>query len=263
VRAPRRESRVDADVLLQAGHEGLKRNQGSGSAPSHGAAGIARPEHQMTPVVADAAARVLRAHGVSVVRVPAFYPKLFAVKLGLALHFDGSGNPCSSGASVGYPPGLPLGSNKPTADLWKEIWGQYWPFRWMKDNFTRNLSGYYGYRRMTTSIAEMLIEFGEISCPEQDAWLQPRLEWIGEVVAHFAGRVLQVDIPKPAPFGEPSPAIEPSADPWDEDVAALRLEIAELRAQVAALTGRTRRAPDPTVEGPPVIDLLDLDHEEW
>lgn len=230
---------MDADVLIQAGHEGKQRNKGSGVTASVGATGIARPEHQMTPVVANAAAEVLKAHGVSVIRVPGVFPQHFDVKLGVALHFDGSGVPCASGSSVGYPPGTPVGSNRATAELWKEIWGGFWPFRFMKDNFTKNLSGYYGYGRMNTSIAELLIEFGEISCPEQDAWLQPRLEWMGGVVAHFAGRVLQVDVPEPLEFGgTPRVSRRAHVDPWDADVAAVRLEVAELRAQVAELSAR-------------------------
>lgn len=227
---------MDADVLLQAGHEGQVRNDGQGTAPSHGTRGKTRPEHEITPIVADSAAAVLESHGVSVIRVPALFPRKFTIRLGLALHFDGAGTPCSSGASVGYPPGVPVGSNKPTADLWKEIYSQHWPFAWMKDNFTKNLSGYYGYRRMSTEIAEMLIEFGEITCPEQDAWLQPRLEWLGELVAHFAGRVLDVAVPEPAPFGAPAtdqPAVVAVPDPWDDDIASLRLEIAEIRQQLA------------------------------
>lgn len=255
---------MDADVLIQAGHQGKVRNKGSGTAPSHGASGTSTPEHQMTPVVADAAESILTNHGVDVVRVPALFPRKFEVQLGLALHFDGSGRPCSSGASVGYPPGVPLGSNKPTADLWKSMWSQWWPFQWMKDNFTRNLSGYYGYGWMSTGIAEMLIEFGEISCPEQDSWLQPRLEWIGSVVAHFVGEVLGADVPAPLPFGdeESRPEALAQTDPWDDDIADLRLELADLRAQVASMSGGSRAltrdgaASDATEYG-------DLDHEEW
>jgi hypothetical protein len=230
---------MDADVLIQAGHEGKKRNKGSGTTASVGASGIAQPEHQMTPKVANAAEKVLKDHGVSVIRANGVFPQAFEVKLGLALHFDGSPSKCGSGASVGYPPGNPVGSNKPTADLWKQIYGEFWPFRFMKDNFTPNLSGYYGYRFMKTSIAEMLIEFGEVSCPKQDEWLQPRLDWLGGVVAHFAGRVISVDIPKPLPFGETAPA--PVArtvqvDAWDSDIADVRLELSELRAQVNELS---------------------------
>jgi hypothetical protein len=230
---------MDADVLLQAGHEGGRRNDGTSTTASLGASGTARPEREMTPIVADAAAEILRDSGVAVVRVPGVYPKVFDVRLGLALHFDGSGTPCASGASVGYPEGSPPGSNRPTAELWKEIWGIHWPFKFMPDNFTRNLRGYYGYSRMRTDIAEMLIEFGEISCPEQDAWLQPRLEWIGSVVAFFCGQVLDVDIPDPGPFdgAAPEPVVEPDgpAKPWSGDLAVIRTQIDDLRGEVESL----------------------------
>lgn len=255
---------MDADVVLQAGHQGKRRNRGSsGTTASHGAAGIAKPEHEMTPIVADAAADILRANGVDVLRVPGVFPRRVSVRLGLALHFDGSGTPCASGASVGYPPGRPRGSNKPTADLWKEIYGEIWPFGWMKDNFTKNLSGYYGYSWMSTDIAEMLIEFGEISCPEQDDWLQPRLEWLGGVVAHFVGRVLEVPVPEPGPFGGTAPIAAPSiaTQPWDDDVADLRLELAELRRDIAALTAPTGGS-DGGLDADHLIDLDDFDSED-
>lgn len=261
---------MDAQVLIQAGHEGKKRNKGNGTTTSVGATGIALPEHKMTPIVADRATEVLRAHGVSVVRVPGVYPRVFHVDLGICLHFDGSTSPCGSGASVGYPAGVPAGSNKPTAQLWKSIWGEVWPFGFEDDNFTEDLRGYYGYSRMSTNIAELLIEFGEISCPQQDAWLQANLHLLGDMVAYFAGRVLGVDIPKPTGFvdpaavgggggaggggggggavGGPNPALAPApmdagdgavagpaGDGVDAEVRYLREELAVLRAALADL----------------------------
>ncbi len=250
------EGTVDADVLIQAGHEGQLRNHGGGTKPSHGATGLKLPEHQMTPIVADAATAVLREHGVTVERVGGVFPKTFEVQLGVCLHFDGSATPCASGSSVGYPPGVPLGSNQPTAELWKTLWQQHWPFKFMKDNFTANLSGYYGYSRMRTSIAEMLIEFGEISCREQDEWLQPRLEWIGALVAHFAGRVIGKDVPDPGSFEvAPLPPPTEQFDPWDADIAVIRLEVAELREAVLDLQrSRAEERGDP-----PPLDAIDAD----
>ncbi len=246
---------MDAQVLIQAGHEGKKRNKGNGTTTSVGAAGIALPEHKMTPIVADRATEVLRAHGVTVVRVPGVYPKVFHVDLGICLHFDGSTSPCGSGASVGYPAGVPAGSNKPAADLWKSIWGEVWPFGFENDNFTEDLRGYYGYSRMSTNMAELLIEFGEISCPQQDAWLQANLHLLGDMVAYFAGRVLGIDIPKPTGFtdpgagGGPNPVPAPAppmaagapagSDPSDNgseaEVRYLREELAVLRSALADL----------------------------
>lgn len=202
---------MDAQVLIQAGHEGTVRNSGSGTKPTYGAGGIARPERTMTPIVADRATARLRDAGVTVVREDALFDKRYEVELAVFLHFDGSGTPCASGASVGYPDGVPAGSNKPTAELWKDIYSQYWPFKWMPDNFSSNLRGYYGYGWTSTSLAEMLIEFGEISCPEQDAWLQPRVdEWLGDLVAHFVSEALELGVVSdPGPFGgEPDNRIQ-------------------------------------------------------
>lgn len=205
----------DAQILLQAGHEGTRRNSGGSldprnAAPSFGAAGTERPEREMTPIVADTATNILKDAGFTVIREDAFYNKRYEVDLAVSLHFDGSSPSCQSGASLGYPQGDPIGSNKPTADLWKQIYSQYWPFRWMADNFTGNLRGYYGYEFTSTSIAEILIEFGEVSCPEQDEWLQPRVdEWLGKLVAHFASTVVDPSnaVPDPGPF-EVDPVLE-------------------------------------------------------
>ncbi len=198
---------MDARVLIQAGHEGGRRNSGSGSKPSKGTNGNddyrpLMPEREMTPIVADKATEILRGTGITVVRENGFFDKNYTVELAVYLHFDGSNRSCSSGASVGYPQGNPVGSNKPTANLWKDIYEDYWPYQWMPDNFTKGLRGYYGYAYTSTSIAEMLIEFGEISCPEQDAWLQPRKEWLGELVAHFCAEAIGEHglIPDPGPF---------------------------------------------------------------
>lgn len=157
----------------------------------------------MTPIVADRATEVLRASGITVVRENAFYDKSYTVELAVSLHFDGSGRPCSSGASVGYPKGNPAGSNQPTAELWKDIYEQYWPYQWMGDNFTENLEFYYGYAWTSTTVAELLIEFGEVSCEKQDAWLQPRKEWLGDLVAHFCAEAIGETglIPDPGPYG--------------------------------------------------------------
>lgn len=198
---------MDAQILIQAGHEGGKRNGGGSTdprnaKPTHGTPGTFTPEREMTPIVANVATAELRAGGFTVIREDAFYDKFYAVDLAVSLHFDGSSPSCASGASIGYPIGVPPGSNKPTADAWREIYSQYWPFKWMGDNFTGNLSGYYGYTFTSTSIAEILIEFGEITCKVQDDWLQPRVQWLGKLVAHFASKVVDPAnaLPDPGPF---------------------------------------------------------------
>lgn len=225
-----------SQVLIQAGHEGGRRNDGSGTAPTTGAGGIARPEREMTPIVADRATEVLRDHGITVERVDALFERSYSVDLAIFVHFDGSSRPCASGASIGYPLGIPAGSNQPTADLWRSIYEDYWPYQWMPDNFTPNLRGYYGYRYTSTRVAEVLLELGEISCPEQDAWIQPRTEWLGDVVAYFASEAIGAHaVPQPDPWGEDPTRLQRR---WD------RLERAEAvaarqRAWIAKHLGLT------------------------
>ena len=181
-----------ADVFIQAGHEG--RTTGS-----TGAAGPLGNEIEWTPIVADEATRILREGGVDVVRAPAAIKGDYTVKVAVFIHFDGSTPPCKSGASIGYKGE----SDQPAALAWKALYGKYWPFRWMRDNFTANLSGYYGFGYTQTTDAEFVMELGEITCREQAEWLKPRLKWLGHLIAHFLSqRIGKGDVPDPGPFGE-------------------------------------------------------------
>jgi len=214
---------MDADFLIQAGHQGGKRNSGSGSTPSAGTAG----EQALTPVVANLAANLLRDAGYSVIRENAFYNKKYSVKVAVSLHFDGSGTKCASGASIGYPAGSPAGSNKPTADLWRAAYFPHFPFKKMRDNFTKNLSGYYGYAYTSTEVAEFLIEFGELTCPEQNEWLRARVAdgYLAKMVAHVLDKAVGgKKIPHP---GSPVVPVPPPNTSYDDS---------ELRAAIAALT---------------------------
>lgn len=189
---------AEANFLIQAGHEGLYRNQGSGKTPSHGTSGTPKDgdeEYKLTPIVANKVAELLEAVGYTVIREDAFYDRTYSVDVAVSLHFDGSATPCSSGTSLGYPPGTPQGSNKPAATLWKAAYWPYFPFRKMEDNFTAALRGFYGYSRTNTTKYEFLIEYGELTCPEQSEWLLNRIadNWLARVTAHALS--LMVDGP--------------------------------------------------------------------
>jgi hypothetical protein len=54
----------------------------------------------------------------------------------------------------------------------------------MPDNFTENEHRYYGFRKVDAR-AKLLVEFGEMTCPAQEAWLAPRLHELGERLARF------------------------------------------------------------------------------
>lgn len=173
------------DVLISAGHEG--RPASCAHFPQRhcnlGTAG----ELAWTPIVADEAAHKLRAMGYSVAREPADFDGTYDVQAAIFIHFDGTAEPCSSGASIGYH----TDASRTAADLWHHMYGAAFPFRFMQDNFTKNLSDYYGFRQVRAQDGALVLELGEMTCPAQHAWLAPRLEWAGDLIAQFVNRLLQ------------------------------------------------------------------------
>lgn len=176
-----------ADVYIQAGHEGRTFGN-TGSVSPYGR------EVDWNVIVADEATRILRNAGVEVIRAPADKKRISYVKLALSIHFDGSKNACRTGASIGY--NNP--SDKHAVRAWRQLYSQVFPFRWMASNFSKNLSQYYNYRYTNASDAELVLELGEISCPEQARWIKPRLKQLGALVAYFAAqRVGAYGVAKP------------------------------------------------------------------
>lgn len=173
------------DVLISAGHEG--RPASCARFPQHhcnlGTAG----ERAWTTIVADRATRALRAMGYAVAREPADFDGTYHVKAAIFIHFDGSDEPCSSGASVGYH----TDASKTAAELWHSMYGAVFPFRFQPDNFTVNLRDYYGFRQVHAQDGALVVELGELTCPPQRAWLQDRLTWEGNFIARFLNRLLQ------------------------------------------------------------------------
>jgi hypothetical protein len=184
---------VHANVLISAGHEG--RPQSCARFPQRkcnlGAAG----ERAWTPVVADEATRALRAAGLSVIREPADFSGTYDVDAAVIVHFDGVSPPCTSGASVGFPPG---GSRR-LAEIWHEVYGPVAPFRFMPDDFTPGLRGYYAYRQIHARQGAVVLELGEITCPAQHAWLSARLHYLGDLIAYAVSIAIgKGHVPDPA-----------------------------------------------------------------
>ncbi|HEX3469095.1 MAG TPA: hypothetical protein VHT05_13535 [Candidatus Elarobacter sp.] len=172
----------DGDVVVQAGHEGRP----ASCAPLHvkacnlGTAGGGYRERDWTPLVADEVARVLRAHGYTVIRRPADYLDHDTARAAVFLHFDGAEPACGSGASVGFP----ATTSRAFIDGWETRYRALFPFRFVGENFTKNESQYYGFRKVDAP-EKLLIEFGEMTCPPQLAWMEPRLLQLGDDVAAF------------------------------------------------------------------------------
>ena len=184
-----------ADVLIGAGHEG--RPQSCVRFKTHACNLGAAGERELTPRVADAAAAILRRAGVSVLRVPADFPNTYRVRAAAFIHFDGNGRPCTTGASIGYH----TRNDRPAAAAWRKLYGHYWPFAFLTDNFTVNLRDYYAFRQVRASESALVLELGEITCPAQRRWLAPRIAWEGALLAHFLSvRAGVGNVPDPGPW---------------------------------------------------------------
>lgn len=180
------------DVLISAGHAG--RPASCVHFPRHkcnlGAAG----EREWTPIVADAATRTLREHGVRVIRLPADFAGKYRVDAAIFIHFDGSEPPCRSSASIGYP----SHHDAAAAAAWRKTYGSYWPYGFQPDNFTEGLRNYYGYKQVEARDAALVLEMGEITCPRQHAWLAARLQWEGALLAYYLSQLIGVgNVPPP------------------------------------------------------------------
>ncbi len=173
------------DVLISAGHEG--RPQSCAHFPKHHCNLGTPGERAWTPIVADAATSVLRGRGYTVAREPADFAGRYAVRAAIFIHFDGSDEPCSSGASIGYH----TDASKAAARLWRSEYGAVFPFQFRPDDFTDNLRDYYGFRQVHARDGALVLELGELTCPAQERWLASRLQWEGEFIADFVTTLLR------------------------------------------------------------------------
>jgi len=161
-------------VFIQEGHVGrLKGNIGSVHK------GI--KESEWNHKVALEVEKILEEYGVDVARSGARIPVTNAT-IAVALHFDGSEKPCATGASIGH---NGSSASRAMAKRWRETYGAFFPFKWHRDNFTKNLSDYYGFSRVSTTKGFLVLELGEITCDEQMDWLKPKLKEVASKIAHF------------------------------------------------------------------------------
>jgi hypothetical protein len=177
------------DVLVQAGHEGRPMS----CKPLHvkhcnlGARLGTQQERDWTPIVADAAVARLRSEGFTVGRRPADWAGHDYARAAVFLHFDGSPQPCSGGASVGFPKTTEFSF----VHAWEERYRAFFPYRFVGENISPNESEYYAYRKVNAAGKKLLIEFGEMTCAAQERWMAPRLHELGIEVARFVSAELR------------------------------------------------------------------------
>ena len=165
---------VNTTVLIQAGHEG--RTKGNIGSVYNGLV-----ESKWNVLVADKVEDILESKGIDVVRVGAKIPVANAA-IAVAIHFDGSSKHCSTGASIGHNNSREA---RAMARRWRKEYAAFFPFRWHSDNFTPNLSGYYGFSQVQTTKGFLVLELGELTCQKQTDWLKPKLSQVASKVANF------------------------------------------------------------------------------
>ncbi len=171
---------INTTVLIQEGHVG--RTKGNIGSIHNGLV-----ESEWNTIVGKEVERLLEAKGVDVERVGANIPISNAV-IAIAIHFDGSEKHCATGASIGR---NSAPQAKAMAKRWRNQYGSFFPFKWHSDNFTRNLSHYYGFSQVQTTKGFLVLELGELTCKKQTDWLQPRLKQVAGKIAHFIIKELE------------------------------------------------------------------------
>src|SRR5260370_19178924 len=101
----------------------------------------------------------------------------------------------------------------------------------MRDNFTPDESGYYGFKFTITTDSEFLIEFGDLGSVTQARWMKPRLKWMGALLAHFLSeRIGKGNVPLP---DFPDEVLDPHSD-----------DQTDLEDLLLVPTGLPKRLPD-------------------
>jgi len=167
-------------VVVQAGHEG--RSDGN-----TGSSNGKEKEVEWNILVANEVAKTLNKWGINTKRIGAKTPNI-KTKIAVSIHFDGAKKPCSTGASIGYP----NIESKELANRWKKAYKKVFPFKWHKDNYTKNLSEYYAFYNIKAD-KFILLELGEISCNKQVKWLKPRLKKIAHLIAAVIAKDFGID----------------------------------------------------------------------
>lgn len=149
------------DVVIQVGH--YPRTTGA-----TGGQGKRVNEQEASAWVAEMLSSKLRAAKLNAIVIPADnFRDGLRTRAFIALHTDASNVACKVGPSLGYGNSTnKAGMN--TLAVAVAISLGIPPEKFMRDNYTKNLSGYYAYKRIDASDYEGVLEMIELTCPEQE-----------------------------------------------------------------------------------------------
>lgn len=138
----------------------------------------------------------------------------FQVDAFLSLHCDGSRDPNRRGWGVGYPAGK---VNQRFAALVAEEIARFHPSERIRDNYTPNMSGYYGWSRVPTPGPEVLVEHGFVSSPAERKYLLDNIERFARAEYMALLRFYDLPVKPPKPAGSWITP-EEARDAWDATV---------------------------------------------
>lgn len=176
-------------VLIQAGHV-APREPGF-----EGGTGTIR-EQELAAALQTRLSRLLVADGrFDVDRCPGDIPNGWHGDVFISLHGDGAASSSLSGFCFGYPPSS--ASSRRLADLIRRELSRIpgYPAH-RRDNYTRNLTGYYGWRRVNAP-AKVLVEHGFLTNPRERAFLFGHLDEIAQ--AEYTALLAYFGLERPEP----------------------------------------------------------------
>jgi hypothetical protein len=164
------------DLVLQPGH--YPRTVGV-----TGGQGKYVSEQEIAARVVDQLSIESKKRGLSVAVIPADdFSKPLQAKIFLALHTDASNFPCSVGPSLGYSSdGDAVGMHGIAVALALTLGID--PEKFMRDNYTANLRGYYAFKSLITKQFKGLLEMSELTCPAQEDILLSRADLLAKNLA--------------------------------------------------------------------------------
>jgi len=183
-------------VLVQAGHLAPREPGFESGTGTNG-------EIALVTAIRDKLVGLLRADGrFEPIPMPGWIrPRGIKVDAALFLHGDGSGNSQASGYSFGYPL---YRVNRHLAELIGDEFNKlpgHPPHH--RDNYTRDLAGYYGFSRVDTPGPEVLVEHGFLTNPRERAWLFDNVAELAK--AEYRALLNYFDMDPPAPPKPPKP----------------------------------------------------------
>lgn len=150
-------------ILVQAGHLAPRDPNHLAQTGTAGEIGLVRQIRDMLVARLNADGRF---HALP---FPGYIPTGTRCDAALFLHADGSGSQSASGFSLGYPE---YAVNRKLANLIRDEFLKvpgHPPHH--RDNYTRDMSGYYGFNRADTAGPEVLVEHGFLTNPSERYWL--------------------------------------------------------------------------------------------